>query len=114
MLRKIICGVANHHSSLQLWCLRIKIRVQLQLGKALLGHHAELRNGTVSQPSVACRAVPFPFTTSNTFMCLLSWNPKAPVIFKFKTASALECLIQFGGKKAESFSDFLLSNAVTI
>lgn len=64
MLRKIICGVANHHSSLQLWCLRIKIRVQLQLGKVLLGHHAELRNGTVSQPSVACRAVPFPFASA--------------------------------------------------
>ena len=39
---------------------------------------------------------------------------KAPVIFKTKTASALECLIQFGGKKAEAFSDFLLSNAVKI
>ena len=39
---------------------------------------------------------------------------KAPVIFKVKTASALECLIQFGDKKAEAFSDFLLSNAVKI
>ena len=35
--------------SLRLWCLLIKIRVQLQLGKVLIGHRTELCKGTVGQ-----------------------------------------------------------------
>ena len=36
-------------ASLRLWCLLVKIREQLQLGKVLIGHRTELRKGAVGQ-----------------------------------------------------------------
>ena len=65
--------------------------------------------------SAACRAVTFPFTTSNTFMWLLSRNEKSTCHFQNENSKCLKVPYSIlGAKKQETFSDFLLSKALKI